>query len=112
MAAKRQIRGEKYNVAELVDEAIAAVDSTNLDLEAAREALARLGHQNPADALVIRYARESAILDILARTTGAQFAGQIGKINFSDREQAIRGVNSYLNRRIHGQRARWGASHR
>ena len=105
---KRTIRGEQYNISELVDGAIATVNSQALDTDAARSALARLGHHSPADALVQRYARESAILAELERSTGAAFGGQIGKIGFADRDQAIRQVNSYLNRRIQGQRSRWG----
>lgn len=107
MTAKRQIQGQQYNVAELVDGALTQIDGSTLDLDAARAALARLGHRNPTDAIVTKYARESAILNILARQTGAAFDNQIGKIDFSSRERAIDGVNSYLWRRVHGQRSRW-----
>jgi hypothetical protein len=112
MAAKRQIRGETYNVAELVDSAIAAADSMVLDLENARQCLGYMGHRNPSDEMVTRYARESAILAVMTRATGAAFSGQIGKIRFTDREQTIADVNSYLNRRNQGQRSRWTASHK
>lgn len=105
--AKRTIAGQRYNVAELVDSAISAADSRALNTDAARTALARMGHSSPADALVIRYARESAILAELAHTTGAAFTGQIGKIAFDNRDKAISQVNAYLNRRIAGQRANW-----
>lgn len=107
MNDKRQIAGQKFSVTQIVDEAIAAVDGMTLNTEAARESLIRLGHQNPDENLVTRYARESAILSILGRMTEANFAGQIGKINFTDRETAINNVHSYLNRRIQGQHARW-----
>lgn len=106
--AKRTIRGEQYNISELVDGAIAAADSRTLDTNAARESLARLGNRNPSDAQVSQYARESAILAELQRETGAAFNGQIGKIGFANRDKAIAQVNSYLNRRIQGQRSRWG----
>ncbi len=106
--AKRTIRGEKYNVAELVDNAIAAADGRTLDTDAARRSLALLGNRNPSDAVVNQYARESAILAELQSQTGAAFNGQIGKIGFANRDNAIAQVNSYLNRRIQGQRSRWG----
>ena len=106
--ATRTIRGEQYNISELVDGAITAADSRTLDTTAARESLARLGNRNPSDAVVNQYARESAILADLQRETGAAFNGQIGKIGFANRDNAIAQVNSYLNRRIQGQRSRWG----
>ena len=106
--AKRTIRGEQSNISELVDGAIAAADSRTLDTDAARRSLALLGNRNPSDALVNQYARESAILAELQRETGAAFSGQVGKIGFANRERAIEQVNSYLNRRIQGQRSRWG----
>ena len=108
MATKtRQIRGEQYDVEQLVDCAIAQVDATTIDTAAATAKLQLLGHQNPSDALVANYARESAILSVLSGKTGANFDRQIGKIDFSTRESAINGVQSYLWRRVHGQRANW-----
>lgn len=112
MTAKRQINGTKFEVPQLVDTAIAAVDSKPLDLERARTSLSYLGHRNPAEQVVIKYARESAILAALSRSTGANFQGQIGKIDFSNRESATAGVDSYLNRRIAGQHANWTAGRR
>jgi hypothetical protein len=107
MNDKRQIAGTQHSISQMVDAAIAETDSMTLNTEAARQSLARLGHQNPDEKLVIRYARESAILSILGHMTGANFAGQIGKINFANRETTIDSVHSYLNRRIQGQHARW-----
>lgn len=104
---KRQINGAKYEISEIVDNAIAAVDAGELDLVSARKSLEFYGNKNPGDELVIKFARETAILKILSRETGANFNNQIGKIDFSSRDQAIAGVNSYLNRRISGQHARW-----
>lgn len=106
--AKRTIRGEQYNISELVDGAIAAADSRTLDTDKARQSLAFLGNRNPSDAQVNQYARESAILAELQRTTGAAFNGQIGKISFASRDTAVSQVNAYLNRRNAGQRSRWG----
>jgi len=108
----RAINHTKYNIPELVDAAIAAVDKKAPNLEKAHQSLTALGHRNPDQALITRYARESAILDELARTTGANFAGQVGKIDFSTRESTISGVERYLNRRIAGQHARWTKNHR
>lgn len=106
----RQINGKKYDVAELVNSAIEKASSKSLNLEIARRGLMYLGHEKPDDELVIQYARETAILDALARATGANFGNQIGKIDFSDTEKAIASVEKYLNRRIQGQRARWTAN--
>jgi hypothetical protein len=112
MKTNRTIKGAEYNVPELVQNAIAAADSQTLNTESARNSLLRMGHNNPSDELLARYARESAILVDLARTTGANFENQIGKIDFSSTERAIAGVQSYLNRRIAGQHHKWTANHR
>lgn len=106
---KRQIRGEKFDVERLVDDALAAADGLTLDMEQARQSLTRMGHQNPAHELVSRYARESAILGWMTRTTGASFAGQIGKIDFSNRSRTIATVNAYLDRRTSGLRTEFSA---
>lgn len=112
MNTKRQINNTQYNIPQIVDEAMAAVDSSPLDIETAANMLRMLGHRNPTEELVTTYAREKAILYILSRKTGANFNGQIGKISFSTRESAITGVNDYLGRRIQGQHASWTANHR
>lgn len=112
MTTKRQIKGEQYNISELVQNAIATADTKELNTEKARETLTRMGHRNPADELVTRYARETAILAILANETGAYFENQIGKIDFSSTEKAIKSVNAYLNRRNQAHRARWTESRR
>ena len=104
---KRTINGTKFNVEELVKNAISSVESKTLDIEKSRKALIALGHSNPDETIIIRYARESAILDILAHETGANFTSQIGKIDFSNETKAISSVGSYLNRRINGQHQRW-----
>lgn len=105
---KRTIRGEQYNVSQIVDEAIAAVDAGTLDTADAEEYLRRMGHTAPATELINRVAREKAILAVLARHTGANFNGQLGNISFSDRDKAIEQANAYLNRRNAGHRSRWG----
>lgn len=105
---KRTIRGEKYDISKLVDDAVSRTDDNALNVEPARTALARMGHTNPSDAIVNKYARESAILAELERLTGAAFSRQIGKIEFSNRDRAILQVNAYLNRRNAGHRSRWG----
>ena len=105
MATRRIIRGEKYDVAQLVNDAMA---TARPDTTAAQAALRRMGHTNPAPELVGRYARDAAILAELQRTTGAAFNGQIGKIGFDNVDTAIRQVNAYLNRRNAGHRSEWG----
>lgn len=111
MNQKRQINGTKYNVSEIVTDAIAAVDKMTLDTERARQSLKFMGHTNPTDELVNRYARESAILKELEKATGANFSNQIGKIDFSNVETTIENVNSYLNRRINGQHQRYSQNY-
>lgn len=113
MDTKRQVKGTQYNISELVQNAIAAADSQTLDTEKARKSLAFYGNTNPSDEQVTRYARETAILNNLARATGAfGFENQIGKINFSTTENAIAGVHSYLSRRNSAAHARWTTNHR
>jgi hypothetical protein len=104
-STKRTIRGEKYDVAQLVNDAMAAAQP---DTEAASAALQRMGHANPDAKLVERYARDAAVLAELQRTTGAAFDRQIGKISFDNVSTAVQQVNSYLNRRIAGRRSQWG----
>ena len=104
--AKRTIRGEQHNIPALVDSAIETAG--NGDVVDAEAYLRRCGHTNPDAALVARVAREKAILAILETQTGASFTGQLGKISFDNREQAISKVNGYLDRRNAGHRSRWG----
>lgn len=104
---KRTIRGEQYNIAQLVDDAIAAVDASTLDTADADAYLRRMGHSNPAPELVARVAREKAILARMQRATGATFTGQLGNITFENRDKAIEQANAYLNRRNQGHRSRW-----
>ena len=106
--SKRTIRGEQYDIAKLVDDAIAAVDSQPLDTDDARNCLRIMGHTAPTDELVSRVAREKAILTRMQKATGASFTGQLGKISFDNRDKAIEQSNAYLNRRNAGHRSRWG----
>lgn len=105
MTTKRTIRGEKHDVAQLVNDAMGTAQP---DTSAATAALQRMGHTNPAPALVSRYARDYAVLAELQRMTGAAFSGQMGKIGFDNVDTAIQQVNAYLNRRNAGHRSRWG----
>ena len=107
--AKRTIRDERYDISEIVDSAMLAVQGQALDIEAAKTSLGYMGHTNPADEIIQRYARDKAILAELQRTTGAAFNGQIGKISFDSRDKAIEQANRYLNRRNAGHRARWSS---
>lgn len=105
---KRTIRGEKYDIAAVVDEAIATVDGQPLNTDDARDYLRIMGHTAPTDELVNRVAREKAILAKMQKITGASFGGQLGKISFDNRDEAIRQSNAYLNRRNQAHRSRWG----
>lgn len=117
MTTKRTVNGQRFSIPELVDSALAAADARMAsaywggEIERAQQSLRYMGHSSPDEALVTRYARETVILTALQKVTGANFSGQIGKIGFSSREQAIADVESYLNRRNQGQRSRWTASH-
>ncbi len=108
MTDKRTIRGEKYDIAAVVDNAIATVDAGTLDITDAEAYLRRMGHTAPAPELVNTVARDTAILNLMTRATGASFSGQIGKISFANRDLAIEQANAYLNRRNAGHRAQWG----
>lgn len=105
MNTKRTIRGEKYSIEQLVDGAITGAG--NGDAADAEAYLRRMGHTNPDATLVARVAREKAILAHLQKTTGAAFAGQLGKIGFDNRDAAVEQCNAYLNRRNAGHRSRW-----
>lgn len=104
MATKtRQIRGEKYNVEQLVDNAFETIERRDWNKFGVIRGLERCGIPTPTEAQTIEY----AFLDILVRVTGAHFTGQFGRglIDMSSRERAIETVNSYLNRRVKGQRS-------
>jgi hypothetical protein len=103
----RTVAGNKINTAETVHTAIETVNAQTLDLDAARNSLARLGNANADAATVERYARESAILSELQKLTGANVTGQIGKWNMASEATTLAAFDSYLNRRIAGQHARW-----
>ena len=104
MTAKRQINNQKFDVNLIVDEAFAAGE-TAINPDWARQQIARLGCTNPTDAQMVEY----TMLNHMERATGAYFRGQFGRgtIDFSSREAAIAGVNSYLTRRNNGYRIRW-----
>jgi hypothetical protein len=108
MATKRTIRGEKYDIAALIDDAISHVDSSPLDTANAKNYLRLMGHTAPTEELINRVAREMAILKRLSRATSANFDGQIGKISFDNRDKAIEQANAYLDRRNQAHRSRWG----
>lgn len=108
----RQIRGQQYRVDELVDEVLQQVHDQKLDLTFAKQTLEMMGHTNPPETLVYKYAREKAILAQLQQRTGANFNSQIGKIDFNSRESAIDGVERYLWRRVHGMRSNWTKTNR
>ena len=112
MSQKRQINGTKHNIPELVDQAIDAAEIGSLDLEKVKSSLRFMGHGNPSDELIQRYAQETAILKTLEKLTGANFSNQIGKIDFSSRETVIADIDAYLSRRVAGQHAKWSENHK
>lgn len=91
MNNKRQIKGTEYNVVELVQNAIATVDSKPLKME-----------------------RNAAILKRIGEVTGLYgfIEKQIDNIDFSSTDAIVAGINEYLSRRNQAHRARWTASHR
>ena len=104
---KRQINGEKYNVKELVNNAISKVESDParwLKLDVAERTLKSYGHKSPSVEQINAYAREAAILGELAYVTGANFGAQIGKWNFTNTDSIIASADEYLNRRNMGQK--------
>lgn len=112
MTTKRQINGTKYNVAELVDRAIAAAASRTFNLERERQELGKLGHINADDETTLRYAQNKMTCYILADYTGVGgFKDVVGKLDFQSRETIITGVQEYLDRRIAGQHSQWTKSH-
>lgn len=100
----RTISKQKFNTADVVNRAIR--EGRN-DLPAARAALVRMGHSNPSDALVRDYATQMRVLGNISRITGSNALGQLGKWDFSSANSILRSFDSYLNRRIQGQRSRW-----
>ena len=99
------IRGEKYNTADVVNQAI--TEARTLDLGGARTRLGDMGHSNPSDSLVRDYATQVAVLGNIQRLTGANAPGQVGKWNFSSASNITSAFNSYLGRRTQAQRAGW-----
>jgi hypothetical protein len=103
----RQVANRKINTAAVVNEAITRANGQALDLDGARAALQRLGHSDPASEMVESYAYQVAVLAALQSLTGASTGGQIGKWNFTSAQSVHDAFNSYLNRRVQGQRSRW-----
>ena len=104
----RQIAGQKVNTADVVNAAIEYANVTeNLDIEGAGKALQALGHTSPAEHIVETYAFQMAILTHLEQATGADCTRQIGKWKMNSARDILSEFDSYLNRRIQGQRSRW-----
>jgi hypothetical protein len=57
--------------------------------------------------LVESYAYQVAVLAALQSLTGANTPGQISRWDFSSAQSIHDAFNSYLNRRVQGQRSRW-----
>lgn len=103
----RQVAKRQINTAAVVNEAITRANDQALDLEGARTALQRLGHSAPTAEQVESYAYQVAVLTALQALTGANTTAQIGKWPFASAQSVHDAFNSYLNRRVQGQRSRW-----
>ena len=103
----RQVANRQINTATVVNEALARVNGQALDLDAARAAICKLGNNNPAADVVESYAYQVAVLAALEALTGASTTQQIGKWDFRSAQSLHDAFNSYLSRRVQGQRSRW-----
>ena len=103
----RQVAHRQINTAAVVNEAITRANGQALDLDGARAALQRLGHSAPTAEQVETYAYQVAVLAALQSLTGANTSGQIGRWDFRSAQSVHDAFNSYLNRRVQGQRSRW-----
>lgn len=103
----RQVANRQINTAAVVNEAISRANGQALDLDGARVALQRLGHSAPSAEQVETYAYQVAVLTALQTLTGANATAQIGKWDFRSAQSVHDAFNSYLSRRVQGQRSRW-----
>jgi hypothetical protein len=103
----RQVANRKVDTAAVVNEAITRANAQALDLDGARRMLRALGHSDPASEMVETYAYQLAVLAALQSLTGANTSGQIGRWDFRSAQSVHDAFNSYLNRRVQGQRSRW-----
>ena len=103
----RQVANRQINTAAVVNEAITRANGRVPDLDGARRMLRALGHSDPASEAVESYAYQLAVLAALQSLTGASTGGQIGKWNFTSAQSVHDAFNSYLSRRVQGQRSRW-----
>jgi hypothetical protein len=108
----RQIGGNKYDTAEVVNNALIEAqkkeDAGQLDLKTSESMLRSYGHKNPTPELIHELARQNMIQkEIDAAVPGANTGGQVGKWKFDSAQTIHDNFNSYLERRIQGQKARW-----
>lgn len=126
----RQIAGQKYNTADVVNRAIAM--GGKVDTDSARANLQRLGLREysaeeaakyqrfygtpPPNMLtaaaIQKYAREDRILRNIDSIVHANVRGQIGKWDFTSAQSIHSSFDAYLSRRVSGQRARWTSGKR
>ena len=103
----RQVAGSKIDTLAIVRQALATVAEQELDLAAAEATLRGYGHTNPEQTQIKQLAYQVAVLAELQKLTHANCTGQLGKWDFSSEQTIHAAFNSYLNRRVAGQHARW-----
>jgi hypothetical protein len=74
-----------------------------------RRTCAIKGHNSPAAELIERVAWERALLRAIGAATGSNADGQLGKWDLTSAQTILASFESYLNRRIQGQHARYTA---
>lgn len=108
----RTIRGEKFNTADVVNQALTGLSADDMDTESARQVLVKLGLPCPDEMTVLRYAYESAVLGRIARAVNNEAVlRQIGRWDMRSAQTILASLDAYLWRRVAGQRADWGKSH-
>ena len=110
--SKRQVRNQQIDTAEIVNQAIEMINESGIDLDAARDSLRMMGHTAPADEMIKNYATQTAVLAAIEKLTGANATGQLGKWDFSSAQTIHDSFNSYLSRRVQGQRAEYTRKYR
>jgi hypothetical protein len=103
----RQVANRKVNTAAVVNEAITRGQRPGARPGRCPRRAAAARPQRPSAEQVETYAYQVAVLAALQSLTGANTSGQIGRWDFRSAQSVHDAFNSYLNRRVQGQRSRW-----